>query len=87
MVATATPFIHPNLAEVNRQQMEPLHAALHDPTTREEAFDLIRSLIEEIRLVPEEGEFADRAERRPGRNLGAGGRRQDTRKPRRRQGC
>ena len=51
------PLIHPNLAEVYRQRVERLHEALHDPATREEAFELIRSLIEEIRLVPDEGEL------------------------------
>jgi site-specific DNA recombinase len=51
------PLIHPNLAEVYRQQVEQLHGALRDPATREEAFELIRSLIDEIRLVPEEGEL------------------------------
>jgi hypothetical protein len=49
------PLIHPNLAEIYRQRVERLHGALKDPTTRDEAFELIRSLIEEIRLVPEDG--------------------------------
>jgi plasmid stabilization system protein ParE len=49
------PLIHPNLAEVYRRQVERLHEALRDPATRDEAFALIRSLIEEIRLVPEDG--------------------------------
>jgi site-specific DNA recombinase len=51
------PLIHPNLAEVYRQRVEQLHGALQDPTTRDEAFELIRSLIDEIRLVPEKGEL------------------------------
>ena len=46
-----------SLAKVYRQQVEQLHGALRDPATREEAFELIRSLIDEIRLVPEEGEL------------------------------
>jgi site-specific DNA recombinase len=49
------PLIHPNLAEVYRRRVERLHEALNNPTTRDEAFELIRSLIEEIRLVPEDG--------------------------------
>jgi site-specific DNA recombinase len=56
-ISAPTPLLHPNLAEVYRQQVEQLHEALRDPTTREEAFELIRSLIDEIRLVPEEGEL------------------------------
>jgi site-specific DNA recombinase len=51
------PLIHPNLAEVYRQRVDRLHEALHDPSTREEAFELIRSLIEQIRLVPDGGEL------------------------------
>jgi hypothetical protein len=49
------PLIHPNLAEIYRRHVEQLHQALHDPGTRDEAFNLVRSLIEEIRLVPENG--------------------------------
>src|SRR5262249_3884452 len=42
------PLIHPNLAEVYRQRVERLHDSLQDPATRDEAFALIRSLIDEI---------------------------------------
>ena len=49
------PLIHPALAEVYRQHVASLHEALHDPDSRHEAFEIIRSLIEEIRLVPEGG--------------------------------
>jgi site-specific DNA recombinase len=51
------PLIHPNLAEVYRQRVARLHDALRDPATRDEAFMLIRSLIDEIRLVPDNGEL------------------------------
>jgi site-specific DNA recombinase len=51
------PLIHPNLAEVYRQRVERLRDALRDPGTRDKAFELIRSLIDEIRLVPENGEL------------------------------
>jgi site-specific DNA recombinase len=51
--ATA-PLIHPNLAELYRRRVAQLHEALRDNATRDEAFELIRSLIEEIRLVPED---------------------------------
>jgi site-specific DNA recombinase len=33
-----------------------LHEALHEPASRDEAFDVIRSLIDDIRLVRVEGE-------------------------------
>ena len=57
-VATApAPLIHPNLAEVYRQKVAALHEALDDPRSRDEAFGTIRSLIDEIRLVPENGEL------------------------------
>jgi hypothetical protein len=49
------PLLHPNLAEVYRQRVAALHEALHDPASRDEAFDTIRSLIDAIRLVPENG--------------------------------
>jgi site-specific DNA recombinase len=51
------PLFHPNLAEVYRQRVERLHNSLRDPATRDEAFALIRSLIEEIRLIPENGKL------------------------------
>ena len=54
-IEAPAPLIHPNLAEIYRQRVERLHEALRDPATRNEAFELIRSLIEEIRLIPEDG--------------------------------
>ena len=57
-IATAqAPLIHPNLAEVYRQKVAAMHEALHDTASRDEAFDVIRSLIDEIRLVPADGEL------------------------------
>ena len=49
------PLIHPALAEVYRQHVAALQDALRDPDSRDEAFEIIRSLIDEIRLVPEDG--------------------------------
>ena len=49
------PLIHPTMAEVYRRQVASLHDALADPDSRDEAFEIIRSLIDEIRLVPESG--------------------------------
>jgi hypothetical protein len=34
-----------------------LHTALADPATKDEAFTIIRTLIDEVRLVPEDGEL------------------------------
>jgi hypothetical protein len=57
-VATATaPLIQPNLAEVYRQKVAAMHEALRDTESRDEAFDVIRSLIDEIRLVPADGDL------------------------------
>jgi site-specific DNA recombinase len=55
--AAPAPLIHPSLAEVYRQKAAALHEALRDPGTRDEAFDVIRSLIDEIRLAPVDGEL------------------------------
>ncbi len=40
--------LHPNLAEVYRQKVSDLHAALEMPSLRAEAIELVRSLIERI---------------------------------------
>ena len=47
------PLLHPNLAEVYRDKVAALQAALADEATRDEAFELIRSLIDKVVLVPE----------------------------------
>ena len=49
------PLIHPNLALVYRDRVAALHEAPGDTASRAEAFDTIRSLIDEIRLVPDNG--------------------------------
>jgi site-specific DNA recombinase len=43
------------LAEVYRRKITGLHEALEDEVTRDEAMELIRSLIEAIVLVPDQG--------------------------------
>jgi site-specific DNA recombinase len=55
--AAPAPSLHPNLAEIYRQRVERLHEALQDRGTRDEAFELIRSLIDEIRLVPDKSQL------------------------------
>jgi site-specific DNA recombinase len=49
------PAIHPNLAELYRRKVESLHEALNEEGTRAEAAEALRTLIEEIRLVPQDG--------------------------------
>ena len=47
--------LHPNLSEVYRAKVENLRKALNDEEARPEAAEILRSLIDEIRLVPEDG--------------------------------
>jgi site-specific DNA recombinase len=56
-VGAPAPLLHLNLAELYRQRVEHLHEALHDDATGDEAFELLRSLVEEIRLVPKDGQL------------------------------
>ena len=51
------PRLHPNLAELYRQKVINLAEALNDEHSRLEAAECIRELIEEIRLVPENGKL------------------------------
>jgi site-specific DNA recombinase len=44
--------LSPNLARIYRERVESLEQVLRDPQHGREAFELIRSLIEEVRLVP-----------------------------------
>ena len=60
MLATSetTPVrLHPNLAEIYRAKVEDLRSSLDQPDFRTEAAGILRELIEEIRLVPENGEL------------------------------
>jgi plasmid stabilization system protein ParE len=49
------PLVHPGLAELYRRKIVALHEALEDESTREEATELIRSLIDAIVLIPDDG--------------------------------
>jgi site-specific DNA recombinase len=51
----AVPRLHPNVAAVYREKIAGLREALNAEDTRTEAAEMIRGLIEEVRLVPEEG--------------------------------
>ena len=50
--------LHPNLAEVYRQKVENLREALNDEGSRAEATAILRDLIDEVRLIPKDGELA-----------------------------
>jgi site-specific DNA recombinase len=47
-------LVHPGLAELYRRKVAAFHEALEDEVTREEAMELIRSLIEAIVLIPDD---------------------------------
>ena len=47
------PRLHPNLAELYRQKVANLRDALNDTGTRTDAANIIRDLVEEIRLHPD----------------------------------
>ena len=49
------PLLHPNLAKVYREKVERLTEAFQEPHHGREIFELIRSLIREVRLVPADG--------------------------------
>ncbi|WP_050807216.1 recombinase family protein [Acidiphilium sp. PM] len=51
------PSLHPAMAELYREAVANLHEALQDPTTKDEAFSIIRTLIEAVILVPEGAEL------------------------------
>jgi site-specific DNA recombinase len=51
------PLLHPNLAEIYRQKVAALAEALADEAMRDEAFELIRSLLDRIVLLPEGDEL------------------------------
>jgi site-specific DNA recombinase len=49
--------LHPNLAEIYRAKVAALHEALADEASRDEAFELIRSLIDKVVVTPAEGDL------------------------------
>ena len=51
------PRLHPRLADLYRRKVDELHDALNREDTRTEATEAIRALIDEIRLVPKDGEL------------------------------
>jgi len=59
MAAAAAPPIrlHPNLALLYRKKVERLHEALNQPEIRDEAIEVLRSLLERVVIAPVEGGF------------------------------
>ncbi|MCH8055957.1 MAG: hypothetical protein IH857_07390, partial [Deltaproteobacteria bacterium] len=53
----SAPRFHPNLAELYRRQVERLHEALADSSIREEALEILRSLVEAVILRPLDSGF------------------------------
>ncbi len=51
------PLIHPHLAELYRLKIRNLNEALFDDDTKAEAFEVIRSLVDEITLTPGNGDL------------------------------
>ena len=52
------PMLHPGLADVYRRKVEKLTQALNKEELRTEAAETLRSMIQAIRLVPEDGQLA-----------------------------
>jgi site-specific DNA recombinase len=50
-----SPRLHPKLADLYRQRVERLHEELNRAELRSEAAQALRALIEEVRLIPENG--------------------------------
>ncbi len=51
------PRLHPNLAEFYRQKVATLQETLRDPKLRDEALDLLHSLIDQVEIRPAENGF------------------------------
>ena len=66
----AKPLLHPNLATLYRTKVEHLEMALRDPRSGSAAIELVRGLIEEVRLEPIDGNLAIGAQGRIGWHLG-----------------
>jgi len=51
------PLLHPRMAQIYRSRLAKLHEALGREETRAEAAEIIRSLVDEIVLTPEDSEL------------------------------
>ena len=52
------PLLHPSLAKIYRDKVERLTEAMRDPVQGREVFDIVRGLIEQVRIVPNDGELS-----------------------------
>ena len=52
------PLLHPNMAELYREKVAELHAALNSDDRRAGAADILRTLISAIVLTPNDGKLA-----------------------------
>lgn len=52
------PLLHPNMAEIYRSRVAALREALVRDETKAEAAETIRALVDQVALVPENGELA-----------------------------
>ena len=55
--AKPVPVLHPNLAELYRRKIKELHVALKNPDIGDEAFTIMRGMIEQITVTPAEKGF------------------------------
>ena len=55
--AEPTPLLHPNLAEIYRRRILEFHERLYDDEGKAAAVEVLRTLIDEVTLIPEEGEL------------------------------
>jgi hypothetical protein len=51
-------LLHPNMAEIYRQRIASLHESLRDDSTKAEAAEIFRNMVDEVTLVPERGVLA-----------------------------
>ena len=52
------PLLHPNMAAIYHRKISALHEALADEASRNAAVEVLRALVDEVRLVPEDRELA-----------------------------
>ncbi|MBU3889762.1 recombinase family protein [Methylosinus sp. KRF6] len=52
------PLLHPNMAEIYRQRISALHESLQSDETKAEAAEIVRALVDQVTLVPEDGRLA-----------------------------
>ena len=56
--AEPPPLLHPNMAEIYRQRIDQLYEALQEDPERGKAAEMFRSLVDQVTLMPDDGELA-----------------------------